>query len=271
MGKRKKEDPRSETDSDSNLDVDLDSPPTDSATQANDSRMPSDSASVYTPRPTPAKIRTDPRMKHGLEPEPYLDPLGSFILVKPVDPDVSFRKVNVWAPPKQIEAICGPNIKLNTKALRDGSLLIKTNSSRQTRLLLKQKTFCLKNVTVSLHQTLNQAKGTIFAPELKFMSEEELMEGMSGENVSHVRRITTYRDGQRRDTSLLVLTFNYAVLPLKITCGYLSYEVRPFVPNPLRCFSCQKFGHGKNTCKQSPLCADCAQPAHEGSCQSPKP
>ena len=295
MRKRKKgfDDLDTGSESDSNLAMDLgnpltatdpDSDPCTSADLASgndpdptvtqrlsDSRTSHGQASSSDPNSSSHRTRhTDTRSTSGHDSDPYLDPLGSYLIIKPVDPDVSFRKINVWAPPKQIEAICGPNIKLNIKALRDGSLLIKTNSSRQSRLLLKQKTFCLKNVTVSLHQSLNQAKGTIFAPELKFMSEEELLNEMRGENVTHVRRITTFRDGQRRDTSLLVVTFNYAVLPLKLVCGYLSYDIRPFVPNPLRCFSCQKFGHGKNSCKQAPLCPECAKPVHEGPCQSGK-
>ena len=97
------------------------------------------------------------------------------------------------------------------------------------------------------------------------------MDGMQDEGVSHVRRITTFRDGQRRDTSLLVLTFSSTRLPPKVTCGYLIYDIKPFIPNPLRCYTCQRFGHGKNSCKDAALCARCAQPAHEGTpCQSPQ-
>ena len=258
MGKRKKghnDDPGS--DSDSNLAIDLDASLTDTP-MASDSRSSAD--------PTSGRDLRD----HDST-ETYLDPLGSYIIIKPVDPEVSFRKVNVWAPPKQIQAICGPSVKLDIKALRDGSLMIKTETQHQTKLLLKQKTFCLKNVTVSLHKSLNQAKGTIFAPELRFMDEDELLEGMRGDGVTHVRRITTYRDGQRRNTNLLVLTFQTSRLPVKFTTGYLSFEVKPFIPNPLRCYKCQKFGHGKNSCDQPARCSDCAQPQHEGSpCQSPK-
>ena len=179
--------------------------------------------------------------------------------------------MNVWGPPKQIEAICGPNVVLEMQALRDGSLLIKTKSSRQTKQLLKQTTFCLKPVTVTLHATRNSSKGTIFAPELKFMSEEELLEEMRGDGVTHVRRLTTFRDGARRDTSLLVLTFSSPRLPLKLKTGYLSYDVNVFVPNPLRCFACQRFGHAKGKCTQPARCNNCGDKAHEGvECAKPQ-
>ena len=276
MRKRKKgRDDDNGSDSDSNLTIDLDTP-MPGAAPTDDLRSSSDLASGHDLDSTlPAERNNDPSISQATRSsrtettEPFLDPLGSYVLVKPTDPEVSFRKINVWAPSKQIEAICGQNIKLEMKALRDGSLLIKTASSRQTKLILKQTTFCTKKVSVSLHQSLNQSKGTIFAPELKFMSEEDLLEGMSDQGVSHVRRITTFRDGQRRDTSLLVLTFDHARLPLKLTCGYLRYDVKPFIPNPLRCFRCQRFGHGKNKCNADPICHRCAQPEHEGTpCRS---
>ena len=129
----------------------------------------------------------------------------------------------------------------------------------------------MKPVTVSLHESRNSSKGTIFAPELRFMSEEELLDEMRVDGITHVRRITTFRDGERKDTSLLVLTFNSPRLPLKLTTGYLSFDVNVFVPNPLRCFLCQRFGHAKDKCKQTPRCRSCGQTPHEGSeCTAPK-
>ena len=44
--------------------------------------------------------------------------------------------------------------------------------------------------------------------------------------------------------------------------AYLRCAVELFIPNPLRCFNCQLYGHGKNNCKKSTTCARCAQPDH---------
>jgi hypothetical protein len=35
-----------------------------------------------------------------------------------------------------------------------------------------------------------------------------------------------------------------------------------FIPNPLRCFNCQKFGRGKNSCNRPAICAKCSQQGH---------
>ena len=80
--------------------------------------------------------------------------------------------------------------------------------------------------------------------------------------MTHIRRLTTFRDGQRRDTDLLVLTFNTTSLPETLNIGWLRKDVRVFIPNPLRCYNCQRFGHGSSTCKYSARCFRCGQAPH---------
>ena len=43
---------------------------------------------------------------------------------------------------------------------------------------------------------------------------------------------------------------------------YLKKETRPYIPNPQRCFQCQKFGHTKNSCKRKAVCAGCGEEGH---------
>ena len=35
-----------------------------------------------------------------------------------------------------------------------------------------------------------------------------------------------------------------------------------YIPNPLRCFNCQKYGHGKSSCKGRAVCAKCGECNH---------
>ena len=51
-------------------------------------------------------------------------------------------------------------------------------------------------------------------------------------------------------------------IPEKINIGYLKKETRPYIPNPQRCFQCQKFGHTKNSCKGKAVCAGCGEEGH---------
>ena len=58
------------------------------------------------------------------------------------------------------------------------------------------------------------------------------------------------------------LTIKGQTIPKRINIGYLKKETRPYIPNPQRCFECQKFGHTKNSCKGKAVCAGCGEEGH---------
>ena len=62
--------------------------------------------------------------------------------------------------------------------------------------------------------------------------------------------------------SLYVMTIKGQDIPEKINIGYLKKETRPYIPNPQRCFLCQKFGHTKISCKGNAVCAGCGEEGH---------
>ncbi|GFW86829.1 uncharacterized protein TNCV_2809841 [Trichonephila clavipes] len=51
-------------------------------------------------------------------------------------------------------------------------------------------------------------------------------------------------------------------LPSNIKAGYLNCKVRPYIPNPLRCFKCQRFGHSQTSCRGQLTCSRCASVGH---------
>ena len=62
--------------------------------------------------------------------------------------------------------------------------------------------------------------------------------------------------------SLYVLTIKGQNILKKINIWYLKKETRPYIPNPQRCFQCQKFGHTENSCKGKAVCAGCGEEGH---------
>ena len=85
---------------------------------------------------------------------------------------------------------------------------------------------------------------------------------LSGQGVTEVRRILVKRDGKVEPTNTFILTFGLPSIPAYITAAYMKVPVELYIPNPLRCYSCQKFGHGQSTCNRQAVCAKCAEHGH---------
>ncbi|GBN55113.1 hypothetical protein AVEN_10514-1, partial [Araneus ventricosus] len=151
----------------------------------------------------------------------------------------------------------------STKKLRSGDLLIEVESPKQAKEITKLKSLSTIPVTVKPHATLNSSKGVISCGELLNESEEKITAELNSQGVIHVRRITIRRDGQLLNTKHLILTFDSNKLPEHIKAGYMRLSVRTYIPNPLRCFKCQRFGHSKTSCRGTLTCARCAEVGHE--------
>ncbi|GBN85981.1 hypothetical protein AVEN_70709-1 [Araneus ventricosus] len=151
----------------------------------------------------------------------------------------------------------------STKKLRSGDLLIQMESPKQAKEITKLKSLSTIPVTVKPHATLNSYKGVISCGELLNESEEKITAELNSQGVIHVRRITIRRDGQLLNTKHLILTFDSNKLPEHIKAGYMRLSVRTYIPKPLRCFKCQRFGHSKTSCRGTLTCARCAEVGHE--------
>ncbi len=124
---------------------------------------------------------------------------------------------------------------------------------------------------MSPHVTLNTVKGVVREFDLLHTEEAEILRELSDQGVIHVRRIKVRREGELINTITLILTFGTPDLPTHIICGYLRVPVNPYIPNPLRCFKCQRFGHHRDTCKKDAICARCGQAGHtdDKACEAP--
>ncbi|XP_067120960.1 uncharacterized protein [Centruroides vittatus] len=118
-------------------------------------------------------------------------------------------------------------------------------------------------VTVTPHGSLNLSHGVISEIDLMSEDESDIQIGLSDQGVTAVRRISVRREGKLIPTKHLILTFNKPTLPSFITAGYLRCPVRPYIPNPLRCFKCQQFGHSQTSCRGKGACAQCGKEDHE--------
>ena len=102
------------------------------------------------------------------------------------------------------------------------------------------------------------------------MTEVEIRDELKDQGVFGVNRVTLKKEGKVIPTNTLFLTFVSPELPKEITVGYLKVKVALFVPNPMRCFNCNKFGHTSQQCKVAAKCTGCGKDKHEGQCEGPK-
>ena len=94
------------------------------------------------------------------------------------------------------------------------------------------------------------------------MTELELTTALRPQGVSTVKRFTFKRNGQILPSSTYLLNFSLPKPPSSIKAGYFSLPVETYIPSPLRCFKCQKFGHGLSSCRGQVTCAHCGEKTH---------
>ncbi|GFV77838.1 uncharacterized protein TNCV_4674321 [Trichonephila clavipes] len=160
---------------------------------------------------------------------------------------------------KALQAIGEPK---SVKKMRSGDLLVETKSAIQSKSYLSTKHFLDSFLTVTPHRSLNFSRGVISEPDLLTTPDAEILDGFSDQGVIQVRRITIKKDATVIPTKHMILTFNNPNLPATVKAGYLNCKIRPYVPNPLRCFKCQRFGHSQTACRGQLTCSRCATVGH---------
>ncbi|GBN09341.1 hypothetical protein AVEN_156303-1 [Araneus ventricosus] len=109
-------------------------------------------------------------------------------------------------------------------------------------------------ITVKAHSRLNQSKGVISESELQNDTEDDILEELRAQNVTAVKRTFIKKEGKLLSTKHLILTFNLPSIPKSVHIAYFNLSVRPYIPNALRCYKCQKFGHTIQGCRGTQTC-----------------
>lgn len=189
---------------------------------------------------------------------------AEYYIVELIEDKKTFDHISPFFVEKALTSHIGNNHQ--TKCLRNGSLLVKCKNEKQANLLLGFNNILFGNtykVKVIEHGSLNTVQGIIFCNVSKRLSEADILEGLAHQKVTAVRKLKKKVGNDLVDTGNVVLTFKKSNLPNEIKFGYLSVIVRTYIPNPLRCINCFKFGHTRNHCKKERICALCSDLYHE--------
>ena len=126
---------------------------------------------------------------------------------------------------KQIESMIGT--AKSVKKLKNGTLLVETTRKTQTENLKNRP---LSSVFTE-HKSLNSSKGIIRNPILRAETEENILEYLKPQVVTHVKRFTIRKNNEIINTNTLLLTFNSVVTPktlkfstklFKLNCMFLT-------------------------------------------------
>ena len=112
---------------------------------------------------------------------------------------------------------------------------------------------------------MNSSKGIIRNPILRAETDENILEYLKPQGVTHVKRFTIRKNNKIVNTNTFLLTFNSVVTPKTLKKKYQIIQVELYVPNHLRCFNCQKFGHHENNypADLGSLCEKCGKGNHD--------
>lgn len=153
----------------------------------------------------------------------------------------------------------------NAKMLRGGKLLLFCKDNKQQKKALGIKMLLGKKVS-SILEEKKWVRGVITGIPID-MTTERIKKNISGAEVKEVRRLQYVKDRERKDSLSVMIHFDEDKLPERVHLGYMSYMVRPYVPPPLRCFKCQRFGHVAAVCRGKQRCARCGGEHDYGKCE----
>ena len=198
--------------------------------------------------------------KQNKDPEPNLQKeitsdWPRFLVMEDADKDSdSLRKLSPFAIAKGIVGLAGePKFVKKTSF----GLLIEVTKKSHSDSLLKSKIMANIPIKVTPHRTLNTVKGVIRCKELHGIPENEITKELRSQSVAAVKRIMIQKGQKATDT--YILTFQKTDLPHSIKVGYMNIRVNPYIPNPLRCYRCQDYGHGADKCNRQERCSRCGQ------------
>ena len=189
-----------------------------------------------------------------------------FLIVEIEDHNRPLTKLSPFATQKWFEGVSSKIT--NIKRLKEVAFLVECPSKHTSDMLLARSggNFVDRKVKVSPHRSLNCTKGVIRCRELEGISDDEIQAELASQGVEMVRRVTVKKGEGRVPTNTFFVTFATPTLPDRIKIGYVSVTVSLFVPAPMRCFQCQKFGHSKLRCTGQANCERCGHKAHDGAC-----
>ena len=187
-----------------------------------------------------------------------------FLVVEAADgnPKPLTDRIDVFAWHKAVEGMGGSYKSI--KPMNDSrQLLVHFDNKAYSDILRRTDKLIDIAVKVTAHRALNSSRCVIGCKELRNVDEEDIKDKLQSQGVTKVECMKSRKDGLLVPSDSYILTINSPNIPPQIKVDFLICNTKVYIPNPQRCFNCQKYGHNKRFCKNEPKCAKCGQAGHE--------
>ena len=188
------------------------------------------------------------------------------LFITPIDKNKSLKNMSPIKIARAIKDVCVSPVEF-IKPVSSG-LLVKCKNTKQVRAILQLDN--IGNIPVKVTEGARGAKGVIYAIPTE-MTEEEILSELRTQQVTAVKRMTKrVKNGEDKDQmetneskqiplTSVILTFSTSTLPTSIRMCYQIKLVKLYIPKVVRCFKCQRFGHGAATCRSNMRCVRCGE------------
>jgi len=99
---------------------------------------------------------------------------------------------------------------------------------------------------------------------LSELTDIELYKELEPHGITHAKWFISRETGPEVNLNTFLIIHNTPNIPISIRIGHYNVRVNPYVRSPVRCFKCQKFGHGQGQCKGKIICFKCSEEGHDG-------
>ena len=99
---------------------------------------------------------------------------------------------------------------------------------------------------------------------LSELIDTEIYKELEPHGITHAKRFISRETRPEVNLNTFLIIYSTHNIPISIRIGQYNIRVNPYVPNPVRCFKCQKLGHGQSQCKGKIVCFKCSKEDHDG-------
>ena len=162
-----------------------------------------------------------------------------------------------------------PTQELGFRLKGSNEWLVETTTKKQSEAILKIKEVGGVKVEIIRHDTLNYIQGTVVLPHIQDeeIPEKKILLESLKLRYNNIHDLEVFQIKSRKNPqiglNIMKIKFIGQTVPQKIKILGQNREVRPYVPKPLQCNKCCRYGHTHKKCTNKEVCTMCGSNQHK--------